>query len=98
MELIDILIITFIFIILILIFLYNCILDNNIIELFNTIDNNYSFILKYNPIYYLVDGFRSSFYFDKQINLYSNIYILMIIFLIISSSLYIFNKGFRVIK
>ena len=41
MELIDILIITFIFIILILIFLYNCILDNNIIELFNTIDNNY---------------------------------------------------------
>ena len=64
----------------------------------NTIDSNYSFILKYNPIYYLVDGFRSSFYFDKQINLYSNIYILIIIFLIISSSLYIFNKGFRVIK
>jgi len=61
-------------------------------------DTNYSFILKYNPIYYLVDGFRSSFYFDKQINLYNNIYILIIIFLIITFSLFVFNKGFRVIK
>ena len=64
----------------------------------NTIDNQYSFILKYNPIYYLVDGFRSSFYFDNQIDMYNNIYILIIIFLLISSSLYIFKKGFRVIK
>ena len=63
------------------------------------INEKFIFLFKYNPIYHLVSGFRSSlnnnFY---EVDIYSNIYIIIFLFIIILISLFVFNKGYRVIN
>ena len=62
------------------------------------LDKKFIFLFSYNPFYYLIDGFRSSFDFNNKINLYTNTYILFFTISIILICLYVFKKGFRVIK
>jgi len=64
----------------------------------NAIDENLKFIFKYNPFYYLVKGFRNSFYNDIEINLYHEFYVLLIVFFILSFTILIFKKGYKVIS
>jgi ABC-2 type transport system permease protein len=58
----------------------------------NSIDEKLQFIFQYNPFYHLVKGFRNSFYSNIQINIYHELYILLIFFFIISLSILIFKK------
>ena len=62
------------------------------------IDKNLKFIFKYNPFYYLVKGFRNSFYNNVQINFYHELYVLFIVFFALFSAIFIFNKGYKVIN
>ena len=62
------------------------------------IDKNFVFLLEFNPFYYLVSGFRSSFNYNNKISIYNDLYILITTFIIIFISLYVFKKGFRVIN
>lgn len=62
-----------------------------------TINPDWQFLFKYNPFYYLVNGFRSSFIIDFKINFFSQLYILVILFIVLIISIYIFNKGYKVI-
>ena len=63
-----------------------------------SINDNWKFLLKFNPFYYLVNGFRSSFIDGYNINFLSNIFILIILFLFLLLSIYIFQKGYKVIN
>ena len=62
------------------------------------VDKNWQFLLLYNPFYYLVNGFRSSFIEGYDINFFDNIYILIILIIILFTSIFIFKKGYRVIN
>ena len=62
-----------------------------------SINENWQFIFKYNPFYYLVNGFRSSFIHGYDINLINNIYIIMIVLICLFISIFIFKKGYKVI-
>ena len=64
----------------------------------NSLDPKYKFLLEYNPLYYLVSGFRNAFIQDYQINFYNEMYILMLCILIFIIALYIFKKGYGVIS
>ena len=61
------------------------------------VEKKFLFIFQYNPIYYLVKGFRSSFNSNYELNLYYNLFLLTLAFLIIFFSMFIFKKGYRVI-
>jgi len=63
-----------------------------------SINENWHFLLKYNPFYYLVNGFRSSFVVGYDINFVSDIYILLILLFFLFISIFIFNKGYKVIN
>jgi len=62
-----------------------------------SIDENWHFLLKYNPFYYLVNGFRSSFVEGYDITFINNIFILMVLLFSILFSIFIFKKGYKVI-
>ena len=62
-----------------------------------SINENWQFFLKYNPFYYLVNGFRSSFIDGYEINMINNLFILVVLVISLFSSIYIFKKGYRVI-
>ena len=64
----------------------------------DSIDNKYSFIFKYNPVYYLVEGFRSSFYDNRYIELKYIIFLIFLTLILFLFCMYIFKKGFRVIN
>ena len=65
----------------------------------NTIDPEWKFILLFNPFYYLVRNFRESFVIDNQFyNFNIDILLIIFLFIIIYFSLFIFYKGYRVIK
>tara|TARA_B100001540_G_C15721384_1_gene603236 strand:- start:638 stop:1204 length:567 start_codon:yes stop_codon:yes gene_type:complete len=61
------------------------------------VEQKFLFIFQYNPIYYLVNGFRSSFNSNYELNIYYNLFLLTLAFLIILFSMFIFKKGYRVI-
>ena len=63
-----------------------------------SLDSKYKFLLEYNPLYYLVSGFRNSFIQDYQINLFNELYILFVSIVIFIFALFIFKKGYRVIS
>lgn len=63
-----------------------------------SINQNWHFMLKYNPFYYLVNGFRSSFIQGYEINLISNIYIVLILIISLLFPIFIFKKGYKVIS
>ena len=63
----------------------------------NSIDKNLQLIFQYNPFYYLVKGFRNSFYNNIQINFYHEFYVLLIVFFTLSFTILIFRKGYKVI-
>ena len=63
----------------------------------NSIDKNLQLIFQYNPFYYLVKGFRNSFYNNIQINIYHELYVLLIVVFTLSVAILIFKKGYRVI-
>ena len=56
------------------------------------------FLFTYNPFYYLVNGFRGSFLSNYKISLTNDLYILLILFITLLVSIYIFNKGYKVIN
>ena len=64
----------------------------------NSVDKNLQFIFQYNPFYYLVGGFRNSFYDNIQINIYQELFVLFTVFFILSLTILIFKKGYRVIS
>tara|TARA_Y100001970_G_C13943292_1_gene704298 strand:+ start:30 stop:362 length:333 start_codon:yes stop_codon:yes gene_type:complete len=64
----------------------------------DTLDKNFSFLFNFNPFYYLVTGFRNSFYSDIELSVFNDFYILFLLFLIFIITLYVFKKGFRVIN
>ena len=62
------------------------------------VDKKYQFIFYYNPFYYLVNGFRSAFINSYEISFYNNIYICIIVIITLTISIYIFQKGYKVIN
>ena len=64
----------------------------------NSLDPKYKFLLEYNPLYYLVSGFRNAFIQNYQINFYNEMYILILSILIFIIALFIFKKGYGVIS
>jgi len=63
----------------------------------NVIDENLKFIFLYNPFYYLVKSFRNSFFSNFQINFYHELFVVLIVFFVVSIAILIFKKGYRVI-
>ena len=63
----------------------------------DSLDKNWHFLFKYNPFYYLVDGFRSSFIINFKISIYNEIYICTVLIFSILISILVFRKGYRVI-
>ena len=64
----------------------------------NTIPESFKFILYYNPYYYVVNNFRSSFYFNFEYNFNNNLLILFFVLIMLFLACYVFHKGFKVIK
>ena len=64
----------------------------------NTIPESFKFILYYNPYYYVVNNFRSSFYFNFEYNFNNNLLILFFVLMMLFLACYVFHKGFKVIK
>ena len=64
----------------------------------NAIDKNLKFIFQYNPFFYLVKGFRNSFYNNIQINFYHEFYVLLIVFFALYFTILIFKKGYKVVS
>jgi|TARA_B110000438_G_C15742094_1_gene618960 ABC-2 type transport system permease protein len=64
----------------------------------DVLDNNLKFIFEMNPLYYLIKGFRSSFFEAYQITFLNHIFINLFVFFIFISSLLIFKKGYKVIN
>ena len=64
----------------------------------NDLPNSFKFLLTYNPYYYVVSNFRSSFYFDFEFYLGVNLFILFTALVSIFIVGYVFYRGFKVIK
>ncbi len=64
----------------------------------NDLPNSFKFLLTYNPYYYVVSNFRSSFYFDFEFYLGVNLLILFTALVSIFIVGYVFYRGFKVIK
>ena len=60
--------------------------------------DNLKYIFLYNPYYYVIDSFRSTFYLNFKLDLIINLYILLFLLFIILITSLIFTKGYRVIK
>jgi len=64
----------------------------------SSIHESWKFIFLYNPFYYLVSGFRSAFIDNSNSNLFIESMLIFIVLIFLISTLYIFNKGFKVIN
>ena len=64
----------------------------------DSLDKQFQFILVYNPFYYLINGFRSAFYDNYELKIFSELFILIVVLSIFLISLYIFKKGYKVIS
>ena len=62
-----------------------------------SIDAKWHFLLIYNPFYYLVNGFRSSFINGYNITIMNDFFIIAIMLTILILSIFVFKKGYRVI-
>jgi len=62
------------------------------------LDKELKLFFEYNPFYYLVKGFRSSFFYNRDISFCNELYLLILVITIFLFSLYIFKRGFRVIN
>ena len=62
----------------------------------NSLGVKWHFIFNYNPFYFLVNGFRGAFN-NNNLNLENEIYILILTFIIFFLTLFIFQKGYKVI-
>ena len=62
-----------------------------------SLDSKWHFLLIYNPFYYLINGFRSSFIEGYDLTLMNNFFIINIVFATLILSIFIFKKGYRVI-
>ena len=63
----------------------------------DSLDNQWKIIFEYNPFYHLVSGFRGAFIENSILNANTDILVTMIAILTFLISLFIFNKGYKVI-
>ena len=64
----------------------------------NSVDVKFKYLFELNPFFYIVSGFRKSFTSNVYFNIYSEIYIISFLFFIFFLSIFIFNKGYKVIN
>lgn len=63
-----------------------------------SIDEKFKFLLSYNPFYYIVNGFRSSFIKGYDVYLINDIYIFFVLIFFLFFSFFVFKKGYKVIN
>ena len=64
----------------------------------SVVPESLKFLFIYNPYYYVVSNFRSSFYNSFEYDPFTNVFIFIFVVLFVFSSGYIFYYGFKVIK
>jgi len=64
----------------------------------NVLPDSLKFLFTYNPYYYVVNNFRSSFYNKFEFDLYIDLVIFFFVLIILIVTAYIFFKGYKVIK
>ena len=64
----------------------------------NVLPDSLKFLFIYNPYYYVVNNFRSSFYNKFEFDLYINLSIFFFVLITLIVTAYIFFKGYKVIK
>ena len=64
----------------------------------NVLPDSLKFLFVYNPYYYIVNNFRSSFYNKFEFNLYIDLLIFFFVLITLIVTAYIFFKGYKVIK
>ena len=64
----------------------------------SALSEEFKYILLYNPYYYLITYFRNSFYIKSEVNFYINSIVFIFVFSFFLFTVYIFYRGYRVIK
>ena len=64
----------------------------------NVLPDSLKFLFIYNPYYYVVNNFRSSFYNKFEFDLYIDLSIFFFVLITLIVTAYIFFKGYKVIK
>ena len=64
----------------------------------NVLPDSLKFLFIYNPYYYVVNNFRSSFYNKFEFDLYVDLSIFFFVLITLIVTAYIFFKGYKVIK
>ena len=64
----------------------------------NVLPDSLKFLFIYNPYYYIVNNFRSSFYNRFEFDFYINILVFCFVLISLFFTAFIFFKGFKVIK
>ena len=64
----------------------------------NVLPDTLKFLFIFNPYYYIVKSFRSSFYNKFEFNLFINLFVSCFVLISLFITAYIFFKGFKVIK
>jgi len=64
----------------------------------NVLPDSLKFLFVYNPYYYIVNNFRSSFYNRFEFDFYINISVFCFVLISLFFTAFIFFKGFKVIK
>ena len=64
----------------------------------NAVPESFKFLFIYNPYYYNVNNFRSTFYNKFEFNLFINVSVFCFVLISLIFTAYIFFKGFKVIR
>ena len=64
----------------------------------NVLPDSLKFLFVYNPYYYIVNNFRSSFYNRFEFDFYINILVFCFVLISLFFTAFVFFKGFKVIK
>ena len=64
----------------------------------NVLPETFKFLFYYNPYYYIVYNFRSSFFINPNFDLNINIFIIFFVFISFLITAFVYLKGFRVIN
>ena len=64
----------------------------------DSLNNKWKIIFEYNPFYHLVSGFRGAVIENSILNANTDILVTMIAILTFLISLFLFNKGYKVIN
>ncbi len=64
----------------------------------NVLPDSLKFLFIYNPYYYIVNNFRSTFYNKFEFNLFINVSVFCFVLISLIFTAYIFFKGFKVIR